>query len=653
MAYIREKIKKGNPYYYIVEGRRENGRVKQVILEYIGPFEKLKALALSGYLAMSSTAEDSGPPANSIPGNHESQTEEPEHDDADISFTASRHGAVSAMLWTAQKMGIEQIMDEVFKPKLIKGQKRSRVLLLAMIHRAVEPGSKREFAIWCQNTSLPYQLAFQPEELDSAAFWEAMDGITEDEIAAAWNRIIAKLLEIFHVDLQQFHLDYSNSCTFINTTNGRCVICKRGHNKQKRDDLLQFSLAALTTVQLNVPIVWQLCNGNENDKSEFPVFVEHIRGQLLTLGIDPAEVTISFDGGSNSTENFSGLGFHFVCAHSMIGHKDLYDIDIDEYSSVTLANGHVREAYFLESIEFSGVHGSGVLVYSEALKNGQLAQMNRDMEAVKETVKEVQEQLLNPRSSLYNALKKRQIEVSHAQRDAQEYNQKNKEGEKERLETGGKRRGRAKKPQAIPEWNMDKEMLEIIQKAVYQKHKYIAEFSSVALARRDDGTYNITWEIDEKVKAAYIRKYYGKKLICTDHKNWTALDILNEYTNQECIENGLFRTSKDVDHFAIRPQYHWTDDKIRVHVFTCLAAITIAEVMRKHFESHDITLPKAALIDRLDEIHDGWIFKGERKVKRVLEKLDREHQELWTIAESIKSGIQTEKNTTKHELGTT
>ena len=31
--------------------------------------------------------------------------------------------------------------------------------------------------------------------------------------------------------------------------------------------------------------------------------------------------------------------------------------------------------------------------------------------------------------------------------------------------------------------------------------------------------------------------------------------------HRECIED-LFKTSKKVDHFAVRPQYHWTDDKI-------------------------------------------------------------------------------------------
>ena len=636
MAYIREKIKKGNPYYYVVEGRRENGRVRQVILEYIGTLDKLKSLALDGYLSREKNPKQNEPSQNM----NQSDIEQ-----ADLCFKAYDHGAVIAMLWTMEQLGIEQILTEAFSSKKVKGQTRSRILLLAMIQRAVDPGSKREFANWCKNTSLPYHLQFDADDLSSAAFWEAMDGISEQEINSAWNMIIKKLLDLYQVDLNQFHLDYSNYYTFINTANGRCVICKRGHNKQKRDDLRQFSLAALTTTALNVPIAWQLYNGNVNDKTEFPIFTAYISDQLLKWGIDPSEVTVCFDGGSNSEENFSNLGFHFVCAHSMAGHKYLYDIELTEYEPVVLNNGSERKAYFIGSLDFSGVHGTGVLVYSEALKEGQIAQLDRDLCSLQETVQDVKKRLQNKKSSLYTQLYKRKEEIRHIQHDVKEYNDSIDKEEAERLASGVRRRGRAKKHKPVPEWSPDAEMLAIVDKTIYHKHKYLKEFSTLSIFTMEDGTYSISLEINDLSKEAYINKFYGKKMVCTDHTDWSMQDILNNYNDQECIENGIFRTSKDVDHFAIRPQYHWTDDKIRVHVFICLTAITVAEVLKKHFECNNISLPKAALLDRLNEIHDGWVFVGDKKVKRVIEKLDDDHIRLWRVLTDLKEGIQTTKIT--------
>ena len=634
MAFVREKMKKGNPYYYIVEGRRVGNKVEQVILEYIGPLEKLKQLALSGYLSKSTDNSDSNhPPASASDADDDTAY-------ANLSIKTYEHGAVMSLLWTAEQLEIEKIMDESFSSKTVKGLTRSRILLLAMIHRAIEPGSKREFANWCRETSLPYALQFEAENLDSAAFWEAMDNISEEDITTAWNKLIRKLIELTGVDIKEFHLDYSNYYTFINTTNGRCVICKRGHNKQKRDDLLQFSLAVLTASALNVPLVWQLYDGNTNDKKEFPAFTAHIREQLASLKIDPGEVTICFDGGSNSEENFSNLDFHFVCSHSLTGLKELYEIDLNQYTKIKLSNDRERKVFFLSSLTFSGVDGAGVLVFSEALHDGQIEQLKRDKISIQEAIVDVQTRLSNKHSSLYTQLNRQKEVIRHARRDAEDYNAKLDQEEAERKKAGIARRGKARKHKPVPEWDPDQEMLRIVQNAVFSKHKYCAEFIKISLKRGEDETYLLEWVLDHASEDAYTNKYYGKRLIVTDHTDWTMEDILNEYSGQECIENGIFRTSKDVDHFAIRPQYHWTDQKIRVHVFLCLAAITIAEAMRIHFKSHGIVLPKAALLDRLNEIREGWVFNSEKKVKRALERLDQEQQELWNAAETIKEGLQ-------------
>ena len=620
MARIREKIKKGNPYYYLVESRRSgpNNSPREIILEYIGTSKNLMEFATEQYQRVQAIANS----APSFPEN--------------VAFKSYAHGAVMGLFWAAHSIGLEKIMDKVFPPKIIKGLPRSRVLLLSMIQRAVEPGSKREFAAWAKTTSLPYHLRFDQVELDSAAFWEAMDGISEEQIEEVWNQIMKQLLERYHITLNRSHLDYSNYFTFINTKNGRCVICKRGHNKQKRDDLLQFSLAALTSVALTVPIVWQVYNGNTNDKAEFPVFTAHIREQMKKLGIDPTEMTISFDGGSNSEENFSGLGFHFVCSHSLTSHKHLYDIDLEQYEDLTLQNGHHRRAYSAGNLTFSGVKGLGVLTFSEDLYNGQMAQLERDRAVIHTLVAEAKDRLRNPRSGFFTSLKKKEKEIYHAQRDAEEYNQQLDAQEQDRIASGQRRRGKKKKYKEIPIWDPASELCDIVSRMIFSKQKYFREFSSIDLIPGENGTYELKWVEDPEKQAAYCRKYYGKKLIVTDHTNWSMLEILNEYADQECIENDIFRMSKNTDHFAVRPQYHWTDDKIRVHLFICMAAIVIAEVLQKHLSKDNIEMTKPAMLDRLNEIRDGWIITGKNKVNRMLEDMDQDHRHLWDSVLKLK-----------------
>ena len=151
MARIREKIKKGNPYYYLVENRRvgPSKTPREIILEYIGTAKNLMEFATKQYnLAQASVADSS----NTAPG---------------ISFKSYEHGSVMAMYKTAVLVGLEDIFDQCFKQRKLKGMTRSRILLLAIIHRIIDPGSKMSFAEWAKKTSLPYHLRFNPDDLSS------------------------------------------------------------------------------------------------------------------------------------------------------------------------------------------------------------------------------------------------------------------------------------------------------------------------------------------------------------------------------------------------------------------------------------------------------------------------------------------------------
>lgn len=41
MVFIRKKIIKGKPYYYVVESKLEKGKVKQKVIYYIGTADTL------------------------------------------------------------------------------------------------------------------------------------------------------------------------------------------------------------------------------------------------------------------------------------------------------------------------------------------------------------------------------------------------------------------------------------------------------------------------------------------------------------------------------------------------------------------------------------------------------------------------------------
>ena len=130
-----------------------------------------------------------------------------------------------------------------------------------------------------------------------------------------------------------------------------------------------------------------------------------MREHLEKMDIPLDEVTITFDGGSNSEENFKNLGFHFICAHSLVSHKDLYEIDLDEYEDIQLHNGTIKKAYRVDDRVFSGVKGTGILTYSKALEDGQRGELERDIQNAQKLSEESNEKLGKPHSKIYTDLK--------------------------------------------------------------------------------------------------------------------------------------------------------------------------------------------------------------------------------------------------------
>ena len=611
MAFIRRKVKKGRPYYYLVENRRDGpgGSVRQHTIAYIGTEERLKELAMAGW-----DASQGAPPKEGAAG--------------PASVRSYEHGAPAALWKAAELVGLEGILDECLPPKTVKGMSRGRVLVLGAIHRALDPGSKASFAGWCARTSLPHHLGFDPADLDSQAFWEAMDGVGEDEVDAAQRRIVARLRDLFPGDLDELELDYTNYHTWIDTRNDACVICQRGHSKQKRSDLRLFALAMLTARALPVPLVWEPCEGNRNDKAEFPLFSSKVAREL---GASLDDVTVSFDGGGNSAEALSSLPFHFVCAHSLAGLKELLDIPLSEYSEVDLGDGHKRLARRVDGLTFSGVEGTGVLTVSEDLRRGQEAELARREARLAKRAEELRERLKNPRSRLFAKPGKA---AGEAEQRALAVKGHDSDLERDRAAGKGGGRRRRPKPKAFDEVAA---MRGIVEAELFGGAAALRGFWSCEVTRSGEGEeakWSLSVERDDEARAAHCEREFGKKLTVTDRTDWDTWRILSAYAGQECVED-LSGTTKMTDHFSVRPQFHWTDDKIRMHVFLCLCSVTLAEVLLRKVADRGVTgHTKASLLDALAGVREAWVVAG-GSAARVLEELGGEERRLWEAVVDI------------------
>ena len=88
------------------------------------------------------------------------------------------------------------------------------------------------------------------------------------------------------------------------------------------------------------------------------------------------------------------------------------------------------------------------------------------------------------------------------------------------------------------------------------------------------------------------------------------------YRAQHHIESA-FRQMKDPHCIALRPQHHWTDNNVRVHVFTCVLALLLVSLLRRDLYAKGIDLSISRIIELLSGIKEvTMLFPAEKDTDR-------------------------------------
>ena len=548
MASLQRRTVKGIDYWSLVESKRVNGKPRPIVIEYFGNTKNFADILMN------------------------------DRNENKILKSYS-HGDTFALMKVAERLEIEQILDGIFASQKRKGIKRSTCLILLALQSICNPGSKSEFESWISTTTIPYEYNLPIESLTSKRLWEQMDGITESELARAEDAIIHKIFTLYDFGLEKIALDYTNYFSYISSSNDKSDLAKRGHNKQKRNDLRQYSLALITTKESGLPLFSHIYEGNKNDKTIFPGYLNILKERIPNY--DPKTITLVFDGGSNTKDNFKSLETHYICSFSLASCKNLYDIEVSDYKVVSV-NAKQVKSYRTTQVVWDEEREC-ILTYSPSLYAGQLKELVEDITKTSDSFKQLNEQLSNPKSRISKAKKAIQSKVA----------------------------------------------------AILSK-KHMDAIFNVELVENDEGLIaSVKYTADDEIKRSIAYKFFGKKLLITDHKNWTTENILKTYREQDCIEK-IFRSTKDHDHCAIRPQFHYTDQKIRVHIFCCLLGLTLATILHREVIAKGVDSSKFHVLDTLNSIRRCWIKdKNSNKVANVIEELDDNQTNLWNIIQSL------------------
>jgi transposase len=167
------------------------------------------------------------------------------------------------------------------------------------------------------------------------------------------------------------------------------------------------------------------------------------------------------------------------------------------------------------------------------------------------------------------------------------------------------------------------------------KPRWVSQVMTVALTGEAPAGLRLTFAVDTAARRALENRLFGKRILFTNRDTWPVTDVVAAYRSQAGVESG-FGQLKDPHVVSFSPMHHWTDQKIRVHVFYCVLALTIAHLMRREADQAGLDLSVRALLDELSGIeetvllhHDGG--KGRPRAQWLLTDMNPTQHKLYDL----------------------
>lgn len=556
MPSLTKKIVRGRPYYYLRESQRVHGRPKIVSTIYLGSAESIRDRLLSPQPAEVAVHE---------------------------------FGGSAATFSMAQALEVVATIDRHVPKRGQQGPSVGQYLLLAALNRCLAPTSKSAIAHWYGKTALRWLLPFTPQQLTSQRFWDNMERVSAQQIAAIEQDLAHTAVSRFGLDQRCLVFDATNFFTFLDSFNLRSKLPQRGHSKEGRDNLRLLGLALLVTTDGEVPLLHHTYAGNQPDSVTFQSVAEQLFARCRSLSQEVREITLVFDKGNNSEDNLqrvSRSGMHFIGSLVPTQHPDLLAIPRARMRRLDRSQLPAVWAYRTHKVLF-GVNRTVLVTFNQKLFRAQTKTLSREIHKRERQLEQLQQSL-------------------------------------DRRHPGD----RGKKPTVAGVKNKVQEIL---------RGRHMADLFRTQISKTRQGLPRLHFQFRNAAYKNLRSTLLGKTILFTDHGADRADEqIVLGYRAQHHVEDN-FRQLKNPLYLSFRPTFHWTDQKLRVHAFYCVLALMILNLLRRQLAKSGRRLSLVEMMKQLTNIQEITVLypapqRGQKLLARtVLSKLNPRQQRIAAV----------------------
>jgi len=334
MVFLRKKLIKGKPYWYVVEAARVDGKVKTAFQIYLGSAEKI--------LEMKKQCE-------SMPY---------------IKLKSFEYGKLAALLHVNDELGFIDIVNRHTDKKLIDGLSVGEYLLLDITGKSHGILSENGIEDWFKKSPLAFMWKF-PHKLSCQNFLNQMSYINLGTMKKIEDDLCRVLVEKGLTPSIMF-VDESNWFTYAANHDDKSELLHKGYNKRHRNDKNQICVS-LAVNEDNIPFIHETYPGNVPDSKEFSGIVDKIINRLTELNICSEDLVLVFDKGNNSKDNIEKVTskMSFVGAAKANQAEELLDVPLSKYEYL-YKNMKSHEIFgYRTKHQFYGSEFTTVVTYNE------------------------------------------------------------------------------------------------------------------------------------------------------------------------------------------------------------------------------------------------------------------------------------------------
>lgn len=136
----------------------------------------------------------------------------------------------------------------------------------------------------------------------------------------------------------------------------------------------------------------------------------------------------------------------------------------------------------------------------------------------------------------------------------------------------------------------------------------------------EDGPLQLEYGIKETEVDHYFKKL-GKSYFMTNLDEISPQDIIWKYRQQYTVERA-FKYIKNHNFLSIRPMFHYNDDSIRGHVFSCVLGLTLLSLLHRNVVTKFPWMSMGTMVDELKNSKIIRVHTGNTYIEKIIPDSD-------------------------------